>query len=438
MLEKLRYLLVSWDGGGNTPPELALARRLVARGHGVRLLADPTLEAEARGRGCEFSPWTSAPHRRSRDRKDDIFKDYEIKSPLKMMDTYLREFLAGPAPRWAADTRAVLAAHPADVVIADFALPVALMPAKQLGLPTATLMPNIWLIPTPGIPPLGPGFLPAKSFLGRWRDALLRAATTRVFNRALPAFNAVREEYGLSPLRHVYEQFLGADQILVQTSPAFDFTSPHQPAHVRYVGPILEDPEWLGSSPEAAGAAAAWQPPFPADDQRPLVLVGLSSTFQDQVALLQRIVAALSRLPVRALVTLGPALSPDEVQGSENVRVVRSAPHSQVLRHASLLITHCGHGTTIKGLAAGVPLVCLPMGRDQNDTAARVVHAGAGVRLAPSASSARIGATVARVLAAPSFQQAAARLQHAIRTNEGCSDAVIALERLAASRRAAA
>jgi UDP:flavonoid glycosyltransferase YjiC (YdhE family) len=102
------------------------------------------------------------------------------------------------------------------------------------------------------------------------------------------------------------------------------------------------------------------------------------------------------------------------------------------------LITHCGHGTTLKGLAAGVPLVCMPMGRDQNDTAARVVHAGAGVRLAPGASAARIAAAVQRVLAEPGFKQAATRLEHAIRTREGCSDAVTVLERLAASRRAAA
>ena len=120
----------------------------------------------------------------SRERAHDIFKDYEIQNPLKMMDTYLREFLAGPAPRWAEDTRAELAARPVDVVLADFALPVALIPAKQLGLATATLMPNIWIIPTPGIPPLGPGFLPAKSFIGRARDAILRSLTERVFNRS--------------------------------------------------------------------------------------------------------------------------------------------------------------------------------------------------------------------------------------------------------------
>ena len=60
-----RFLFITWDGGGNIPPELAIARRLVARGHGVRFLCDPTLEAEVCAAGCEMTPWTTAPHRRA-------------------------------------------------------------------------------------------------------------------------------------------------------------------------------------------------------------------------------------------------------------------------------------------------------------------------------------------------------------------------------------
>jgi UDP:flavonoid glycosyltransferase YjiC (YdhE family) len=93
---------------------------------------------------------------------------------------------------------------------------------------------------------------------------------------------------------------------------------------------------------------------------------------------LRSVVEALAGLRVRALVTLGEMLPEGEVQSTGSVVVVRSAPHGEILRQASLLITHCGHGTTLKALAAGVPIVCMPMGRDQNDTAARVVHASAG------------------------------------------------------------
>jgi hypothetical protein len=140
------------------------------------------------------------------------------------------------------------------------------------------------------------------------------------------------------------------------------------PKHVRYVGPILDDPQW----------AEPWHAPWPDGNHDPLVLVGLSSTFQDQAPVLRSVVKALAGLRVRALITLGEMLPEGEVQSTGSVVVVRSAPHGEILRQASLLITHCGHGTTLKALAAGVPIVCMPMGRDQNDTAARVVHASAG------------------------------------------------------------
>jgi len=240
--------------------------------------------------------------------------------------------------------------------------------------------------------------------------------------RALPYLNAVRQSYGLPKVRNTYDQWLGADQILVLTSPEFDFTSPHMPAKVSYVGPELTDPHW----------AEAWHSPFTAGDNRPLVLVGLSSMFQNQMAVLRRIILALSRLPVRGLVTLGPALSPTEVPGSENVVVVRSAPHSKVLEQASVVITHCGHGTTIKSLAAGVPLLCMPHNHDQPDTAARVVHRGAGLRIKMDASPAQISSAVERLLSEPSYRENARRLQKAIQTRQGCADAVELLLKLAA------
>jgi MGT family glycosyltransferase len=417
-----RYLFTTWDGGGTVVPEMSLARRLVARGHAVRVLSDPTLESEAREAGCEFSPWTTAPHRTSRAREDDIVRDYEAANTLAMLSQYMKDFLGGPASRWVADTLRVLDEHPADVLVTDFAVPAALIAAEARGLPSAVTVPNIWLMPTPGIPPMGPGFMPATGPLGRARDALMRSIMRRVFNRVLPQFNDARASLGLAPVESTHAQMMKADRMLVLTSPVFDFTSPAMPEHVRYTGPELGDPMWC----------EPWVSPWPVDDERPLVVVGLSSTFQDQVATLRRIVDALRGLDVRALVTLGSVVKPEEVPGTENVVVVPSAPHTELFRRASAVITHCGHGTTMKALAAGVPLVCMPMGRDQNDTAARVVHAGAGIRLKPSASASAIRLAVKRALSEPSVREGAQRMKSAIERREGCVDAIDELEKLGA------
>jgi len=161
------------------------------------------------------------------------------------------------------------------------------------------------------------------------------------------------------------------------------------------------------------------------------VLVGFSSTYQNQGPLLRRVVTALSSLPVRAVVTTGQMLDVREVSATGNVAVVASAPHRQVLAEASLAVSHCGHGTTMKALAAGVPMVCIPMGRDQNDTAARVVHHGAGVRLPPRASVARIRTTVRRALGDDRLRRGASSLASAIAAGRDTHDVVLELEALA-------
>jgi UDP:flavonoid glycosyltransferase YjiC (YdhE family) len=84
----------------------------------------------------------------------------------------------------------------------------------------------------------------------------------------------------------------------------------------------------------------------------------------------------------------------------------------------------------MKTLAAGVPLVCIPMGRDQNDTAARVVYHGAGVRLPRSALAPRIRTAVQRALGDDRLRANAARMASAIADQGSTADLVTELESL--------
>jgi UDP:flavonoid glycosyltransferase YjiC (YdhE family) len=154
----------------------------------------------------------------------------------------------------------------------------------------------------------------------------------------------------------------------------------------------------------------------------------------NQAALLQRIIDAIATLPVRAIVTTGPAIDPGVLVAAGHVRVIRSAPHGPLIDQAAAVVTHCGHGTTLKSLAAGVPIVCIPMGRDQDDTAARVVHHGAGVRLSPSASASTIRAAVTKVLEREEYRTAANRLATAINDECGSSTLLAELESIARTR----
>ena len=109
------------------------------------------------------------------------------------------------------------------------------------------------------------------------------------------------------------------------------------------------------------------------------------------------------------MLTIGPAVDPEEIQAGPNIEVLQFAPHNRVLREASVVVTHAGHGTVLKSLAAGVPLVCIPMGRDQKDNTVRVLRLGAGLRLSKQSTRAQIAAAISEILERPQYADAARR-----------------------------
>jgi MGT family glycosyltransferase len=294
--------------------------------------------------------------------------------------------------------------------------------AETAQVPCVVLSPNIYLLPRAGVPPFGPGFQPLRGPIGALRDWIVKTMMIKTFGKGTGEYNAFRRSLGLPSLSHPFDQFAHVTRHLVMTSPAFDFGADAVPPHVVYTGPVLDDPDWTDE----------WQSPWPASDTRPLVLVGFSTTFQNQVEVLRRVIAALGALPVRAVVTIGPALGAEAFPAPPNVYVCASAPHSEILRHASVTVTHAGHGTVMRALAAGVPLLCMPMGRDQNDNAARVVARGAGLRLKPSAKIAAIRAAVRTLLGSPRYGENARALGRQIADDARRSQAIAILEEVAA------
>ena len=204
--------------------------------------------------------------------------------------------------------------------------------------------------------------------------------------------------------------FHGANLRLIQTLERFDFPLKPKPANVRYTGPVLNDPDWVSH----------WANPWPKWDTRPLVVISLSSTFQNQHTTIQSAIDAIRDQEIRGLVTLGPALDKSSFKVPENVILVDSAPHSKVFPEPDLVITHAGHGTVMRALSHGLPLLCLPMGRDQNDNAVKVQEHGCGIALSAKARPAKIRKAVQNILSEKAFKEVAISFQENIHTrNKG-------------------
>ncbi|CAN5759618.1 glycosyltransferase [soil metagenome] len=413
------YLFITFDGGGNVPPVLGLARRLADRGHGVRVLTEPCLRGPVEAAGAEFIAFTR--HFTREDGTEDLIGDSEARTPIGALKRSFDRVVFGPAAIVAEETQRAIQTLRPDVVVVDIMMPGALAAAEAAGIPRVVLFHMPEYLPGPGRPAAGPGFLPRSDLLGLLRDGLVARVFDRLLRGYVDPFNEARKAVGLAPIsstRELLDEIHRANLRLIQTCEAFDFPITPAPRNVRYVGPVLDDPGW----------AEAWRNPWTLDDARPLIVASLSSTFQDQYQVLRRIISALGRLPVRGLVTLGPSMAGRSFDLPPNVVAAASVAHGQVFPQAAAVITHAGHGTVMRSLAEGLPLLCLPMGRDQDDNAARVMASGVGLRLRPSASPARISKSLQRLLGTPSYRANAERLGQIIRADVADNRAVRELE----------
>ncbi|MBW8813896.1 MAG: glycosyltransferase family 1 protein [Caulobacterales bacterium] len=418
------FLFALWEGGGTVAPALTAARKLVQRGHRVRALGDACNRAEAEAAGAEFLPWTRAPSRPDRTPATDPVRDWQYEGPAGLVQV-ITEVWTAPALAYARDVMAELRCEPADLVVTSGFLFGVAAGCEAAGQPFCILQPNINLFPTPGVPPMGLGLPPARTEAERAEHAAIGEQVTGLFDSGLPALNTARLALGLAPLAHLVDQTQAAAATLLATARAFDFTPAALPPGLHYIGPQLDEPAW---------AAAPFALPWEAEDERPLIVVGFSTTFQNHAAVLQRVLDAAAELPVRVLVTLGGSIPAGDLQPPANARLVESAPHDAVMGKAAVVVTHGGHGTVTRALVHRRPLLVIPHGRDQADNAVRVTERGAGLSLPPGATTEEIRKALKRLLREPGFRAAAVRLGEAVSYEARQSPVVEVLEGLASAQ----
>lgn len=150
--------------------------------------------------------------------------------------------------------------------------------------------------------------------------------------------------------------------------------------------------------------------------------------------LYEAILAGLHEEPIDLVVAVGRHRDPAAFGPQPpHVRVEHQVPHGVLLPRCDLVVTHGGFGTVMGCLAAGVPLVVIPVQGDQPRNARRCADLGVGRVVGPEERApAVIRAAVRAVLAEPSYRTNAARPRDEIAALPGMDRAVELLERLVA------
>ena len=386
----MRALFTSTRGAGHFNPLVPFARAFERAGHEVMFAGPPGLDGSVEGAGFRFWPldpppedelgaiWSRVPELAPEEANQvvvgDIFGRLNTTAHLPRMRAAIEEWSPDVVLRESNEYSGALAAEPHGIPHARIAI--GLMSTEDMGLGIAA--PAIDAIRrAEGLPPDPEG------------DALRGSPYLSVFPRTL--------DEGEQPDDHRFR-----------------------------------DPAWEGPSNELP----AW---WPGREDEPLVYLTFGSvagSFPQALPAYGVALNALAGLPARVLLTVGRDLDVDALPDvPDNVHVERWVPQQDVLAHAAAAVVHGGSGSTLGALAAGVPLVVIPLFADQPQNARRVAEVGAGLAVEPDredipATIAPLRAAVETVLSEPSYRERADALADELRAEPPVDEAVALSERL--------
>jgi zeaxanthin glucosyltransferase len=403
---------------GHLNPMTALARKLQSRGHKVVFIGVPDIEPVVRAAGLDFVPFCENEYP-----PGSVAKSLGGVAKLHSLDVvrYTARELTPVLVKAALEhLPGKIAETGVNALILDTSYRFLELVPMHLRLPYVQIW-NILHFDSSGSTPLA---------LYSWPHETSPEALARNVE-GLQIFREYRE--ALMPIAQSYAERNGLEidwsdpaatvsklAVITQTPKEFDFPIPHLPPQFHYAGPF-EDNE--GREPV----------PFPWEKLtgKPLIYASLGTLLNGLKKVYGTILEAVAEFPeMQVVLSVGKNLSPDDLGPiPSNTIVVRIAPQIELLKRATVCITHAGLNTTLEALAQGVPMVAIPIGFEQPGIAARIAYHGVGEFVEIGNLTARyLSELIAKVKANPDYRDKARWFQKVLRETRGLDVAADIIE----------
>jgi MGT family glycosyltransferase len=393
-----RFLVAAFGDAGHVFPAIALGRALRARGHEVVIETWEERREAVEGAGLGFAA-------------AEEYRMFPPPDPDSAEGAHTAEAARALLP--------LLEEMQPHAVVSDILTLAPSLAAEKADVPLATLIPHIYPVVEPGLPFFAVGLQPPRTPLGRaaWRTG--QRALNVGLEHGRRDLNKQRARLDLPPVER-FHGGISPDLALVGTFPQLEYPR-RWPAGVEITGPM------------------AFELPHPDVDlppgEEPLVLVAPSTAHDSDNHLVRTALAALAGEPVRVVATTNRVAPQAPIEVPSNAILVDWLSYSQLMPAASLVISHGGHGTVARALAAGTPLLTCPIIGDMSETAMRVAWAKCGLSLpwrlcqpAPMRWAAR------RLLEDDSFAGRTQELARWARGHDGAERGAELIEQLARTR----
>src|ERR1700730_16617933 len=398
-------------------PMTTLARKLQSRNHDVVFISWPDGEPSVRAADLTFLPCA--------------VKEF-VAAPLKERPRWLKlqgeEVLRAALQNAAHRTEAMLNSLPAtltaaavDAVVLDTALPYTELAPMSLGMPYAHVASALHFDYS--------GYTPLCFY--DWPHETTPAALARnrkgveCFLETLAPTIAVARTYakrvGLDVDWDNPSATISKLAWITQCPREFDFESSHWPPRFHHTGPFHD-------------GAGRIEVDFPWErlTGEPLIYASMGTLMNGLADVFRTITAETAkRKGFQLVLSVGDQLDPEQIGPlPSNTILVKRAPQLELLKRASVCITHAGLNTSLEALAQGVPQVAVPVTVDQPGVAARIAEKRTGLFVPlKELTASRLSLLLDQVLNDSTYRDSARYFQKVIAETNGLSKAADLLER---------
>ncbi|OGK35204.1 hypothetical protein A3F60_03780 [Candidatus Roizmanbacteria bacterium RIFCSPHIGHO2_12_FULL_39_8] len=385
----MKFIFLTIPAYGHLNAMLGVAKGLVDKGHKVIIYNTKEFEAKIRGTGAEFrTPPVSIEEIDFRLMRN-FFKIIEISLEMtKLVIPPLIKIVKGEKP---------------DCILHDSLTAW----GKIVGAKTNT--PAVSLVPSVGIN--------LQVLLASGRHIF--PDVIKLIKEPLRTRNFIREYFKLYrryALKRpsLFDILSNTEKLnIIFTSRYFQPQSESFDDSFKFVGPIIYDRN------EKEGLELL------INSSKQLIYVSMGTVYNDDIEFYQRIIKTFADKSYRVFISTGKYINQKKLGTiPQNIFVKRYWPQLEILKKASLFISHGGMNSINESLYFGVPMILFPQIQEQRINSARVEELGAGIYYKHDLKSKIFLEKVEEVIKNSSYKSSAEKIGKTLKQAGGIDSAV--------------
>ncbi|WP_029040840.1 nucleotide disphospho-sugar-binding domain-containing protein [Cucumibacter marinus] len=394
-----KFAILGVAARGHFNPSLPVIAELAARGHDVTVFNCAEYESIARSVGADFVEF---PGDFSSRKLAEVLYDGNLGRAL----TFSREAAMVVVP-WLNEQ---LPRFNPDVVVYDAQAIFGHISTKMLDMKSAAMFPY--------------PVIEATRHLMGWQATLrsIRLNGPFLFPLLKTRFD-IERKFGRETFPHTRPRFQSRGDItLMLTSPVLQRPDAYRDDSMFYVGPCIEE--------------KSREDDFPWDklDERPLIYISMGTLVTSNIEFFRTAIAVLKDLPAQFVMSIGQLFDVKDLGEIPDNFIVRPyVPQLQILKRASMFVTHAGFTGFQEALWYGVPMVAIPQQLEQLMNGRLAGERGACISIEDSymgkpVDGTRLRQAVEQMLGDPSYRAGAKALGDELRGLGGATRAAKVLE----------